>query len=212
MSPFLLNDSVLVLATRSVTLGALEFSGIDLLIRGETQRTAARIRYDRYTHWLEPFAQARPVLHNRRIVNRPVPIQPDDEIYLGQVVLRVPDPCPQGLSPVFEFVGRTGAIQIGSRRDIHRFVLLQQHLVVASRPPCHVGVAGLGSDVLEIGFDDGLLVCRSMRATSVLTAKEDAVGSWIHPISIPGQLIIRPPDRDLGVSDRAPVRLSFQVP
>src|SRR6266487_3424401 len=110
-------------------------------------QAAARIYYSRREYWIESLRDAKPVLHNCNRVNSPVPLRADDEIFLGEVVLRVSDPCPESLSPILEIVGQTGSFETLAAVNLRRVVLLQKSLRISSRPPCHLGLAGIDPDV-----------------------------------------------------------------
>jgi hypothetical protein len=208
-APFVLNDHTLVVTAPAFTLGDFAHRP-EVVLRGHTAAAAARIYYRRYCHWIEPVPNAKPVLSNYREVGRRVPLNHDDELTFGHLVLRVSEPCTGAGSLLLEVAGGTGAIALEPGLEVGRVVLLRQRLRIASEPPCHVGLAEIHPDALAIVQDDrGQLTCESTKGISTLEVPGRSPPCWIQPVPIPGELVVRPLERGIP-SSRSTVRLTFR--
>lgn len=206
---FIINDAVLVVTAPKVTLGSPEVLP-ELVIAGDTQGSGACICYRNFTHWIEPLRRAKACRRNFYPVDRPLPLMHDDDILFGDVVVRVVDPIPPSRSLVLEGTGTSGLVRLGCGSELPRVVLLQNSLLVAARPPCHVGLSSLGSDTLEITRNDrGELICRSLTGGSSLAISFHDHRYIVQPVTVPGELVALPLDWDYG-SERAAGRLRFR--
>lgn len=206
MLRFALNDAVLIVSAKRYVIGCEDRPDVDIPIRGETRRAAVSLLGSQHETCIKPIVDSPAVWHNGRRLRYGVSVKHEDEILLGDALIRVHEPCPTSLSPIFELAPNSGVFALS--RGFSRLVYMRRSVHIASHHPCHVGLEGLDLDSLELVRERDELWCQSTTGRSIISADAESAASWTAPVRIPGQLIVRPLDRDLS-STRRPVRLRF---